>query len=154
MNYHEPSKKMQQNYQALLLKTAELMCPRLASRFTRKGELQKLEKNLNLLLQSGDGLPVVGNGATTGAGSDCYPHTIVEVADDFSFIVTQSDNATPTKKHEYYGNQSYTYSPQPDAVKQIWTLRKNGRYVADGAGMKSYNSIGIRGRHYYQDPSF
>ena len=68
---------------ALIAKTAKKILPELKDHdyFTRKADMMKFEKNINLLLNNEYGiLPVVGMGATTGAGSDRYPHTIVEVA--------------------------------------------------------------------------
>jgi hypothetical protein len=94
--------------------------------------------------------PAVGMGATTGAGPDCYPHTIIEVADDFSYIVIQSD-----EHHYVKETDSFTYSRRTDGSIEKFTLRKHGRYINENAPMKAYYcgvSVGIR--RYYQDPSF
>ena len=93
-------------------------------------DFKKLIKNTVLILRTQDGtIPEIGMGATTGAGSDRYPHTICDVANDLSFIMVQSDNHHATKDCEYYGNQKYTYSPNPTETPQKYTLRKNGKRV-------------------------
>lgn len=100
-------------------------------------------------------LPEVGMGATTGAGSDAYPHTIIEVAPDYSYIVIQSDKSTPTKDYDYYANQKHTFSPDPNGAIEKYTLRKTGRYIQDGAPLKAYYcGVTIGYRRKYSDPSF
>ena len=41
-----------------------------------------------------------------------------------------------------------------DAPIRKFTLRKNGRWVADGESMRSHGGLGIGHRDYYRDPSF
>lgn len=98
-------------------------------------------------------IPEEGMGATTGAGSDCYPNTIVEVAPDLSYIIIQDDNY----KVDFVSNTGihYKYSPDPNGARRKYTLRKNGQYIAEGAPMKAYYCrVSIGFRRYYQDPSF
>lgn len=100
-------------------------------------------------------IPEEGMGATTGAGSDCYPHTIVEVAPDFSYIIIQSDNHVAQPRNSFGGQQLFVYLENPNGRRTKYTLRKNGQYIADGVSMKSYwcrAHIGFR--RYYQDPHF
>ncbi len=113
--------------------------------------------NLRLLAKSDSCQtePEVGMGATTGAGSDCYPHTIIEVADDLSYIVIQSDNYEAVKAVPYGSNVDYIYTANPQGATQKYTLRKNGRYICDGCPMKHYFlGVAIGHRRFYQDPSF
>jgi hypothetical protein len=158
MSNHKPSKKMLNAHAALIAKTAKKILPELREHdhYTRKADMVKFEKNINLLLNNEYSImPVVGMGCTTGAGSDCYPHSIVEVAQDLSYIVTTSDSKEATEKNDYYSNQDFTYTTNWNGVRTLWTLRKDGRYYRDGAGMgRSYNSIAVGHRRYYQDPSF
>jgi hypothetical protein len=100
-------------------------------------------------------LPVVGMGATTGAGSDCYPHTIIEVAADFSYLIIQADIYTKDAAFDYYANQKYLYGFNPNGATRKYTLRKNGRYIADGCSISAYWQTCYLGyRRYYQDPHF
>lgn len=96
--------------------------------------------------------PVVGNGATMGAGSDSYPYTIIEVTP--KKVVIQSDWHAPAPNFDYYSNQEYVYWANPHGTKVTLTLRKNGRWVVRGCDMWSGQSAGFWGRRYYQDPSF
>lgn len=122
-----------------------------------KTEMYKRFKNERIftLLNHTFILPEVGMGVTTGYGSDCYPHTIIEVAPDLSYIIIQSDNHECAKGFEYYGNQVYNYSRNENASKSKYTLRKNGCYMEEGASIKAYYfGAHIGHRRYYQDPSF
>jgi hypothetical protein len=157
MTFNPTPKSMIKAYDELLLKTARKTNERLPSMFRRKSELQKLEKNINLLNKNEYGvLPSVGMGCTTGAGSDCYPHTIVAVADDLSYIATTSDSYKHVGPPREYGSDgNWVYTTNWEASRQLWTLRKDGHYYAEGAGMgRRYNSIAVGHRRYYQDPSF
>jgi hypothetical protein len=97
--------------------------------------------------------PKIGMGATMGIGSDCYPYTIVEILSDKRIAVT-ADISTPTGKHDYFRNQDYDYTSNPDGVKEIYTLRKNGRWVREGETMHSGRCLHIGSRRRYDDPHF
>lgn len=112
-------------------------------------------KNTILILRAKNTIPELEMGATGGAGSDCYPYTICEVAPDLSYIMVQSDNHKPAPGFEYYGNQKYTYQRNLDATPTKYTLRKNGSYIREGAPKRAYwCSIHPGHRRYYQDPHF
>ena len=65
------------------------------------------------------------------------------------------DNSIPTDDCEYYGNQSYTYTPNTDSEVEIFTLRKNGYFVKKGKPLNYYwDSISLGARRYYRNPSF
>lgn len=113
----------------------------------------KRAKNFSLILKAKNTIPEVGMGATRGSGSDCYPYTVQEVADDFSYILVTADNHTPAEGFEYYGNQIYNYETVDTNPLVKYTLRKNGHYVMDGASLNT-NRIWVGHRKYYQDPSF
>jgi hypothetical protein len=156
-NFNRTPKSLEKAYDQLLLKTAKKLNNRLPSVFSRKSEMQKLEKNINLLNKNEYVvLPSVGMGCTTSAGSDCYPHTIVAVADDLSYIATTSDEVKHVGKPCQYGEDgNWVYTTNWDGARALWTLRKDGNYYREGAGMgRSYNSIAVGHRRYYQDPSF
>ena len=98
--------------------------------------------------------PQLGDGATLRVGSDCYPYTVIEFLNwRGTRILVQADIADPAPGCDHFTNQVYTYRRDPNGPTEIYTLRKNGRYHAAGASMKS-SSLSIGARRYYQDPSF
>lgn len=97
--------------------------------------------------------PKVGDGATLGVGSDCYPYTVVYVSHDGKEISVQEDMATPTPDCNHFGNQSYTYTSRTNGPITNFSLRKDGRYHAIGQPMKSA-ALSVGSRRFYQDPSF
>lgn len=100
-------------------------------------------------------IPVVGMGASYGAGSDSYPATIVEVSSNGKTIWVTEDLYKPTKDFDFYSNQSYTYKSNMGGARRCYTLRKNGLFILEGASLNSHwMSLSIGIRRYYQDPSF
>lgn len=100
--------------------------------------------------------PEVGMGATCGFGSDCYPYTIIGVLKNDTMIIVQADNYKLKPGFTTYNteNQEYDYSPNSNAPKVIFTLRKNGRYVKQGDTMSNGQKIYIGNRRAYRDPHF
>ncbi len=96
---------------------------------------------------------VVGMGATYCIGSDCYPYTVVEVISQKKIVVT-GDEYKPAVGFEYYGNQIYDYTPQPNGHRKVLTLRKNGRWIPQGSPMKGSCGFAIGSKRAYRDPSF
>jgi len=94
----------------------------------------------------------VGQGATYGIGSDRYPYTVVEVASP-TRVVVQADNYRRTDKNGFSENQTYEFTPNPNACRIVVTRRKNGRWHRQGESTKS-GAFSFQGRHAYQDPSF
>ncbi len=120
-------------------------------------EQAKYNKNAELIINNSHGgvIPTVGMGATSGAGSDRYPHTIVEVSPTLDYISVTADTSIPEPGNDFYNNQSYTYKSNIDGERTKYTLRKNGRYIQEGQPLKAYYcSINIGTRRFYQDPSF
>lgn len=101
--------------------------------------------------------PEVGMGATYLCGSDRYAGTIIEVMTNkqgqINGFVWQQDKAVRADKNGYSEDQTYHYEPNPDAAKQIITLRKNGRWVEKGQDQKSFAyAVGVK--RQYSDPCF
>ena len=99
----------------------------------------------------------VGDGATQSCGSDSYPHTVIEVNATGKTITVQEDTARATNDSEYYGNQEYTYQPNPNGQKRVWTWRKkHACYYPKGCASPRKGGFGlhVNDRRYYQDPSF
>lgn len=95
----------------------------------------------------------VGQGVTYGIGSDRYPYTVVEVSENQKTIVIQSDNAEIGPNYDYYKNQNWIITPNPNGVKETFTLRKRGVWVKKGCA-KASGYISFNGRSKYQDPCF
>ncbi len=93
-------------------------------------------------------VPAVGMGFTTGAGSDCYPGTVIEVSKSGKTIKVQADDfVRADKAGPYTENQTYTYTANPNG--HVETYRKTKR------GWTSHGSRGGLGfRRAYFDPHF
>ncbi|MFT7614324.1 MAG: hypothetical protein ACI9J3_003306 [Parvicellaceae bacterium] len=99
--------------------------------------------------------PVVGMGASYGAGADSYPATIVEVSPNGKTLFITDDSYRATKDSDHYTNQAYVYTSNMDAPKKCYTLRKNGRWIPKGVPISAgYTALSIGHRRYYQDPHF
>jgi hypothetical protein len=85
------------------------------------------------------------SGATIYIGSDRYPATVIRKT--ARMIETRRDKATPTDKHDYYGDQDYTYERDPSGEVERWYWSSRG-WKKPGATCR----IGERSR--YSDPSF
>jgi hypothetical protein len=59
--------------------------------------------------------PVVGQGATDGAGSDCYPYTVLSVSKDGLSCTIRPCETTPVEGFDFYANQVYNYSENENA---------------------------------------
>lgn len=98
--------------------------------------------------------PEVGMGATQGVGSDAYPYTIIEVSPNGKTIKVQSDKHTPAEGYDYYSNQVYNYHQNPNGEIITYTLRKNGRYHAQGEPIRGGRALVVGRRCYKHDPHF
>jgi hypothetical protein len=94
--------------------------------------------------------PAIGMGVTSGAGSDCYPHTVIEIISPKK-IVVQSDNYRRTDANGWGGHQEYIYWPNPNGAETTLTLRKNGKWVPEGLGLNE-RGYHIGERRAYYDP--
>lgn len=95
--------------------------------------------------------PTVGDGATILMYSDRHAATIIEVGS--KHVVIQEDIAIRTDGHGMSDSQSYDYERCPTAPKDIFTLRKNGRWVRKGESQKG-TCLLIGHRDHYYDYSF
>lgn len=91
--------------------------------------------------------------ATVVVGSDRYPATIVEGEVGDRRIVIQEDAAFRTDDRGFSESQDYRYEPNPDAPREVWTLRKNGRYYRQGQPM-GRGALTVGRRRKYSDPHF
>lgn len=103
--------------------------------------------------------PQVGMGATYIAWSDRYAYTVVEVlryksgakAGQVKAVVATRDIATRTDGHGMSDSQSYSYQTNPDAKRETYTLRGNGRFIRSGG---NHGVLAIGDRREYYDYSF
>lgn len=93
-----------------------------------------------------DSFPKVGMGATMVVGSDRYAYTIVKVSESGKTIVIQSD--IEKQVGEYFGNQKWEHTPNPEGAMRTVRLGKSGMYKSLGT------PVYIGFRDSYRDPSF
>lgn len=108
--------------------------------------------NNRLMENSKQPTPVVGMGVTQCMYTDRHAYTIVEVISPKK-IVVQQDDATRTDNNGLSESQQYSYKPDPDAPKEVITLRKNGRWIKQGNPMDSAGYL-LGHREEYRDPNY
>lgn len=96
----------------------------------------------------------VGDGATFLFWSDRAAGTVVEVLDGGKTVGVKRDKATRVDKNGMSDAQRYEYERDETATTVYFTLRKNGRYVAKGQGMKNGQGVRLGVRDHYYDYSF
>jgi len=107
--------------------------------------------------KGGDVIPKVGMAATLFVGSDCYPMVITKVYTPKKVEVVHLDHdfekyIIKTDEGEYIRPElAYAYT---HISGEIFTMRKNKRWVQKGVGLHGCGSIGIGHAEYYLDPSF
>ena len=102
-------------------------------------------------------IPVIGMGATYCIGSDRYAGTIVYVSASGRSVFFQKDHAiniAPPEERCLGGSQEYRYEPNIHADVEVYTLRKNGRWIQKGCGLVGYGHLSLGKRNHYMDPSF
>lgn len=98
--------------------------------------------------------PEVGMGATILGWTDRYAATIVEVKNNGKTVVIQEDNARRIDSNGMSENQTYEHTPNTDAPRKTYTLRKSGQYVKQGEPIQGGGRILIGRRDHYYDFSF
>jgi hypothetical protein len=74
---------------------------------------------------------------------------------DASVAIAEAEvDGTSNTLHVMSDSQSYRYEPNPEASKRVYTLRKNGRWVAEFDNMRNGTCLGIGFREEYYDYSF
>lgn len=102
--------------------------------------------------------PAVGMGATLYGYSDRQAFTVVEVLAGGKKVVVQRDKATLLNGcnsgepdalkfaaggfcGHMSGQQRYSYEAQPNATRRTFSLRKNGRFIEQGASLSGSELI-------------
>lgn len=91
----------------------------------------------------------VGTGVTYCSGTDRYPYTVVEVRGPKTLVI-QQDNYKRTDGNGMSEDQTYEYTPNPDAERRVITLRKNGRWCEEGVTSRS-SAYHVGERRAYYD---
>jgi len=94
--------------------------------------------------------PMVGMGATILMWTDRHAATVVWVSDSGKALEIQRDHATRADSNGMSDAQSYTYAPNPEASRDRYTLRRNGKWIREGSSAKSALSLllGVRDEHF------
>jgi len=109
---------------------------------------------MNHLFSRGvDPTPVVGMGCTMLGWTDRHAATIVSVSKDGKTIGIVQDIATRIDNNGMSDTQQYSYAPG-EGTDRLYTLRKNGKWVRKGEGIKNGSRIAIGFRDEYYDYSF
>jgi hypothetical protein len=98
--------------------------------------------------------PTVGMGATICGWTDRDGATVVAVGKNGKSVTVQEDTATRTDNNGMSDMQSYSHTPNPEASRQTFTLRKNGRWVREGSAMGQGTTLSLGHRSTYYDYSF
>lgn len=104
--------------------------------------------------QTSNPAPTVGMGANICMWTDRHAATVIEVSANGKTVTVQEDTATRADNLGMSDCQSYTYTANPNASKQVFTLRKNGRLVRQGESMASGTVLSLGRRDQYHDYSF
>ncbi len=98
--------------------------------------------------------PEVGMPATLLYWSDRKPATVVRVSASGREVEIQRDRSKRTDDNGMSEGQVYEYERDPHAVREVFTLRKNGRWVEKGMRMGQGLRLGLGYREEYYDFSF
>ena len=96
----------------------------------------------------------IGMGATALFYSDRHAMTIIDIQKNGKRILAQRDKATRVDGHGMSDAQEYEYERNEDGSIETYTLRKNGKWVQEGAKMKNGTRLAIGYRAEYYDFSF
>ena len=108
----------------------------------------------NILGNETPAMPKVGDGATILGWTDRKACTVVEISANGKRVVVQRDIATRTDSNGMSDAQSYEYAADINGARYAFTLRRNGRWIAEGSPAKSGTCCAIGYRNAYYDYSF
>lgn len=91
---------------------------------------------------------IVGMGASGTYWTDYYPFEVIKISPSGKTITIRRMDAEPAEGHDYFGNQQYTYTPNPDGATHTVRFTKQGYKTPEG--MRIYFGRARR----YEDPSF
>ena len=91
----------------------------------------------------------VGQLATGRYVSDCYPFEVIEVSPSGKTIKIREMNAEPAEGYDYFGNQVYNYTSNPNGSVRTVRLCKYG-----WKELKGTMKVSLGNARKYQDPHF
>jgi hypothetical protein len=93
--------------------------------------------------------PEIGMGVTECCWTDRHAFTVVDVISPTEILV-QRDNAKRVDKNGMSDCQTWEYEQNPEGAIYHLTLRKNGKWIQKGQGLKSGRPwlVGTRDEHY------
>lgn len=103
----------------------------------------------------------IGMGATQIGWSDRHAYTVVGIetyktgkkAGQVKAVIATRDIAKRKDENGYYSeNQTYDFTTNPNAKQERYTLRKDGRYMREGATNSGVLLVGVRMEYF--DPHF
>ncbi len=98
----------------------------------------------------------VGDGMTYSIGTDRYPYTVIEVSSNGKSAIIQEDSCVMSSNGDYFGNQDWIISPNPNGPKReiSLTAKKIGKNIVSFWKSKGGSSRFYLGRSKYEDPHF
>ncbi len=108
----------------------------------------------NLMMSNTTAQPAVGDAATIIQWTDRQPATVVAVSASGKTVHVQWDKARRVDNYGMSDCQVYEYERNPEGCIDVFTLRKNGRWVAKGSALHSGQGLLIGRREKYHDFSF
>lgn len=94
----------------------------------------------------------INDGASSHIGGDYRPFTVIEVADSGKTVTVQSDMFTVVGDGPPVGTDpECIFEANREGYVEIFTLRKNGRWVLKGAGLNDGYSL-VEGRCWRMNP--
>lgn len=101
--------------------------------------------------------PAIGEGATVSYCADSHSMTVIAVSDNGKTVTVQRDSVKRMEP-SYAEGSAYSnlwhLTPNPEGAKYVFTLRQNGKYVAQGEPMRSGTKLHIGSRHEYYSYEF
>ena len=102
--------------------------------------------------------PAIGEGATVSYCADSHAMTIIAVSDNGKTVTVQRDSVKPADHANIHRGANYNNiwvtTPNPAGATMVFTLRQNGKYVAQGESMRSGTKLHIGSRHEYYSYEF
>jgi len=113
-------------------------------------DMESAYNDWRLVIKITGNVPVRGDGATWGVGSDRYAGTVIGVSASGHRVLVQADVARVVSGGEHDGSARYKYERNENGRILIFTRRKNGVYRMQGWKTTGGVSFGVRCA--YRDP--
>ncbi len=108
----------------------------------------------NIMANSQHPVPEVGMGATILFYTDRKAATVIEVSVSGKQIVVCEDKAVRIDNNGMSEVQEYRYEAGSTVYTEVFTLRRNGRWVVEGENLHTGRSLILGVRNHYHDYNF